>query len=88
MEDIVAVNALFRPGPMQFIETYAKRKNGQEAVSYIHDDLKQILQETNGVLIYQEQIMQVVSLIAGFSYGQADILRRAISKRIQTLLRK
>lgn len=50
----------FCPGPMQFIETYAKRKNGQEAVSYIHDDLKQILQETNGVLIYQEQIMQVV----------------------------
>lgn len=81
LEDIVAVNALFRPGPMQFIETYAKRKNGQEAVSYIHDDLKQILQETNGVLIYQEQIMQVVSLIAGFSYGQADILRRAISKK-------
>ncbi len=81
LEDIVAVNALYRPGPMQFIETYAKRKHGKEAVQYIHDDLKPILEETNGVLIYQEQIMQVVSKIAGFSYGQADILRRAISKK-------
>ncbi|MGP4071266.1 DNA polymerase III subunit alpha [Piscibacillus sp. B03] len=81
LEDIVAVNALFRPGPMQFIETFAKRKHGQEPVSYIHQDLKSILEETYGVLVYQEQIMQAVHRFAGFSYGQADLLRRAISKK-------
>ncbi|SEQ72800.1 DNA polymerase III subunit alpha [Piscibacillus halophilus] len=81
LEDIVAVNALFRPGPMQFIETFAKRKHRQEQVSYIHASLKPILEETYGVLVYQEQIMQAVNRFAGFSYGQADLLRRAISKK-------
>ncbi len=81
LEDIVAVNALFRPGPMQFIETFAKRKHQQETVSYIHDDLKNVLKDTYGVLVYQEQIMQAVHQFAGFSYGQADLLRRAISKK-------
>ncbi|WP_162297871.1 DNA polymerase III subunit alpha [Halalkalibacillus sediminis] len=91
-EDIVAVNALFRPGPMQFIETYAKRKNGREKVKYIHQSLEPILKDTYGVLVYQEQVMQVVSKMAGFSYGEADLLRRAISKKdlpaIQQMKRK
>ncbi|GEL76858.1 DNA polymerase III subunit alpha [Tenuibacillus multivorans] len=81
IEDIVAVNALFRPGPMQFIETFAKRKHGREELDYIHEDLEPILNNTYGVLVYQEQIMQAVHKLAGFSYGQADILRRAISKK-------
>lgn len=80
-EDIVAVNALYRPGPMQFIETYNQRKNGREDVTYLHQELEEILQPTYGVLIYQEQIMQIANKIAGFSYGEADILRRAVSKK-------
>lgn len=80
-EDIVAVNALYRPGPMQFISTYNNRKNGYEEVEYIHSDLKPILEKTYGVLIYQEQIMQIANKLAGFSYGEADLLRRAVSKK-------
>ncbi|WP_188206410.1 DNA polymerase III subunit alpha [Alkalibacillus aidingensis] len=80
-EDIVAVNALYRPGPMQFIETFANRKHNKESINYIHPDLKPILEETYGVLVYQEQIMQIVHHLAKFSLGQADLLRRAISKK-------
>ncbi|WP_440896094.1 DNA polymerase III subunit alpha [Amphibacillus sp. Q70] len=83
-EDVVAVNALYRPGPMDFIETYIKRKNGQEKVSYIHQDLKPILSKTYGVLIYQEQIMQLAQHFAGLSLGKADLLRRAVSKKKRT----
>lgn len=81
IDDIIAVNALFRPGPMQFIETFAKRKHRLEQTTYVHDDLKEILKPTYGVLVYQEQIMQVANKIANFSYGEADLLRRAISKK-------
>ncbi|WP_067842946.1 DNA polymerase III subunit alpha [Amphibacillus sediminis] len=80
-EDIVAVNALYRPGPMDFIETYIKRKHGKEPVHFLHPDLKPILSSTFGVLIYQEQIMQLAHKFAGLSYGQADLLRRAVSKK-------
>ncbi|API90830.1 DNA polymerase III subunit alpha [Virgibacillus pantothenticus] len=80
-EDIVAVNALYRPGPMDFIPTYIRRKHGLEKVTYLHPDLAPILQKTYGVLIYQEQIMQIAHRIAGFSLGKADILRRAVSKK-------
>ncbi|MFC4403678.1 DNA polymerase III subunit alpha [Gracilibacillus xinjiangensis] len=80
-EDIVAVNALYRPGPMQFIPTYNNRKNGREKVDYLHPDLEPILKKTYGVLIYQEQIMQIANKLAGFSYGEADLLRRAVSKK-------
>lgn len=83
-EDVVAVNALYRPGPMDFIETYIKRKNGQEDVTYIHQDLKPILSKTYGVLIYQEQIMQLAQHFAGLSLGKADLLRRAVSKKNRT----
>ncbi|WP_117161814.1 DNA polymerase III subunit alpha [Paraliobacillus sp. X-1268] len=80
-EDIVAVNALYRPGPMEFIPTYVNRKHGKEPMNYAHPDLKAILEPTYGVLIYQEQIMQISNKMAGFTYGQADILRRAVSKK-------
>ncbi|MDV2581209.1 DNA polymerase III subunit alpha [Alkalibacillus haloalkaliphilus] len=80
-EDIVAVISLYRPGPMQFIETFSERKHGKTPVEYIHSDLKPVLNETYGVLIYQEQIMQIASRQAGFSLAQADLLRRAISKK-------
>lgn len=87
-EDIVAVNALYRPGPMDFIQTYIDRKHGLEKVTYPHPDLEHILAETYGVLIYQEQIMQIAHQIAGYSLGQADILRRAVSKKQYHLMQE
>ncbi|MHA6251445.1 DNA polymerase III subunit alpha [Oceanobacillus sp. CAU 1775] len=80
-EDIVAVNALYRPGPMDFIPTYINRKHGREPVAYPHQDLAVILEKTYGVLVYQEQIMEIAKVIAGYSLGKADILRRAVSKK-------
>ncbi|MFB1050845.1 DNA polymerase III subunit alpha [Paraliobacillus sp. JSM ZJ581] len=80
-EDIVAVNALYRPGPMEFIPTYINRKHGKDKIDYLHPDLEPILASTYGVLVYQEQIMQIANQLAGFSLGQADILRRAVSKK-------
>lgn len=79
--ELAALNALYRPGPMKYIDTYAKRKHGQEKVTYVHEDLQPILEETYGVLVYQEQIMQIVHKFASFSLGEADLLRRAISKK-------
>lgn len=81
LEDISAVNALYRPGPMEQIDTFIKRKHGKEVVKYPHPILESILQSTYGVMVYQEQVMQVTSQMAGFSLGQADILRRAIGKK-------
>ena len=80
-EDVVAVNALYRPGPMEQIDTFIKRKNGQESIQYPHDDLKEILEVTYGIMVYQEQVMQVASKLAGYTLNEADILRRAISKK-------
>lgn len=80
-EDIVAVNALYRPGPMEQIDTFINRKNGKEPIQYPHEDLKDILQVTYGVMVYQEQVMQVASKLAGYTLNEADILRRAISKK-------
>ncbi len=85
-EDIVAVNALYRPGPMENIPVYIRRKHGQEPVTYPHNDLKPILDKTYGVLIYQEQIMQIASKMAGFTLGEADILRRAVGKKKREVL--
>ena len=81
-EDIVAVTSLYRPGPMEEIPTYITRRHFPEKVQYLHKDLEPILKTTYGVIIYQEQIMQIASKFANFSYGEADILRRAMSKRI------
>ena len=88
LEDIVAVNALYRPGPMEQIDTFIKRKHGQEVVKYPHPILESILQSTYGVMVYQEQVMQVTSKMAGFSLGQADILRRAIGKKDGIVIEK
>lgn len=84
--DIVAVNALYRPGPMEFIPLYARRKHKQEAVTYIHPVLEPILSETYGVIVYQEQIMKIAAEMAGFSLGEADLLRRAVSKKSRQIL--
>ncbi|PYZ93743.1 DNA polymerase III subunit alpha [Salipaludibacillus keqinensis] len=85
-EDIVAVNALYRPGPMDNIPAYIARKHGEKPVSYPHPDLEKILKPTYGVMIYQEQIMQVASKMAGFSLGEADVLRRAVGKKKREVL--
>ncbi|WP_280769904.1 DNA polymerase III subunit alpha [Salipaludibacillus daqingensis] len=87
-EDIVAVNALYRPGPMENIPSYIARKHGTENVSYPHPDLEVILKPTYGVLIYQEQIMQVASRMAGFTLGESDVLRRAVGKKKRETLEK
>ncbi|WP_409251615.1 DNA polymerase III subunit alpha [Bacillus sp. SCS-153A] len=85
-EDIVAVNALFRPGPMENIPLFISRKHGEDTIDYPHPDLKEILGITYGVIVYQEQIMQIASKMAGFSLGEADLLRRAVSKKKRDVL--
>jgi DNA polymerase-3 subunit alpha len=82
-EDIIALNALYRPGPMANIPTYCLRKHGLEQPDYIHPKLEQILKETYGVIVYQEQVMQIAQLLAGYSLGEADLLRRAMGKKIR-----
>jgi DNA polymerase-3 subunit alpha len=81
IEDLIAMNALYRPGPMAFIPSYIRRKNGQEKVEYPHPMLEEILKPTYGIMVYQEQIMQAAQIMAGFSLGKADILRRAMGKK-------
>ena len=85
-EDIVAMVSLYRPGPMEWIPSYIKRKHGKEDVQYLHEDLEPILKPTYGIGIYQEQILQIAQAFAGFSLGQADILRKAIGKKIKSEL--
>ncbi len=82
-EDIIAMVALYRPGPMDNIPTYIARKQGEEEPDYYHDMLKPILDETYGVMIYQEQVMQIAQVLAGYSLGEADMLRRAMGKKIK-----
>ena len=79
--DIVAAIALYRPGPMESIPEYLSRREGKHQIDYLHKDLESILKETYGIIIYQEQIMQIASVMAGYSLGEADILRRAMSKK-------
>ncbi len=85
-EDLIALVALYRPGPMQYIPTYAKRKNGQEQVTHIDPRLKEITGTTYGISIYQEQSMEIAKQIAGFSPAEADDLRKAIGKKIHALM--
>ena len=82
-EDIVALGALYRPGPMDNIPLFGRRKNGQEAVEYPHPKLEGILAETQGIFVYQEQVIQAAQILAGYSLGDADLLRRAMGKKIQ-----
>ncbi len=82
-EDIIAINALFRPGPIQsgMIDDFAKRKHGKQRVAYPHPSLEPILKKTYGVIVYQDQVMQVANRLAGFTLAQADLLRRAMGKK-------
>ncbi len=84
--DITAMVALFRPGPMDLIPTFIEGKHSPETVMYPHDSLKPVLEETYGIMVYQEQILEIANLMAGYSLGEADILRRAIGKKKKKLL--
>lgn len=81
IEDLIAMNALYRPGPMEFIPNYIARKHGREAIDCFHPDLEPILKSTYGVIVYQEQVMQVAQVLAGFSLGKADVVRRIMAKK-------
>ncbi len=81
LNDLIAMNALYRPGPMKLIPNYIKRKHGQEKVDYPHDMLENILEPTYGVTVYQEQVMQIAQVMGGYTLGGADILRRAMGKK-------
>ena len=82
-EDIIALVALYRPGPMDNIPNFIARKKGEEEPDYMHDSLQPILEETYGVMIYQEQVMQIAQTLSGYSLGEADLLRRAMGKKIK-----
>jgi DNA polymerase-3 subunit alpha len=83
IEDIIALISLYRPGPMDNIPTYIRRKHGEEKISYPHPLLEAVLKETNGVIVYQEQVMEIAKILAGYSLGGADLLRRAMGKKIK-----
>lgn len=85
-EDIIAMVALYRPGPMQFIPDFISGKHGKTKIIYDNPKLKPILEETYGIAVYQEQIMEIAKSLAGFSYGEADVLRKAVGKKIKELL--
>jgi DNA polymerase III subunit alpha len=82
-EDIIAIVALYRPGPMDNIDSYVNRKHGSEGIESLHPMIEPILEETYGVIIYQEQVMQIAQVLSGFSLGEADLLRRAMGKKIK-----
>ncbi len=85
-EDLIALNALYRPGPMDMIPDFIRRKQGLVEVKYPHPVLEEILKETYGIIVYQEQVMQIASKMAGFSLGQADILRKAMGKKLAAVM--
>lgn len=87
-EDIIALVALYRPGPMDNIPKYIATKNGEEEPDYLHPKLKPLLEETFGIMIYQEQVMQAAQVLSGYSLGAADLLRRAMGKKIQAEMDK
>ncbi len=87
-EDIIAMVALYRPGPIELIPEYIERKHGLKQIEYLHPKLKPILEKTYGIAVYQEQVLQIVRDLAGFSLSEADILRKAVGKKIVKLLQK
>lgn len=87
-EDIIAVVALYRPGPMQFIPDFIKRKHGKQKITYTHPLMENALKNTYGIIVYQEQVMQVSKDMAGFTGGEADMLRKAMGKKIAALMKK
>ncbi|MBI2642011.1 MAG: DNA polymerase III subunit alpha, partial [Candidatus Wildermuthbacteria bacterium] len=86
LEDIIAMIALYRPGPIELIPEYIARKHGKKRVTYIHPKLKPILENTQGICIYQEQLMKIAQELAGFTLTEADVLRKAVGKKIKSLL--
>ena len=82
-EEIIAVVALFRPGPMDNIPSFCNRKHGREKIDYMHPLLKDLLKETYGIIVYQEQVMQIAQILSNYTLGEADLLRRAMGKKIQ-----
>ena len=86
ISDLVAMNALYRPGPMSMIDDFIDRKFGRKEISYIHPDLKPILEETYGIIVYQEQVIKIASEIAGFTLAAADMMRRAMGKKDKALM--
>ena len=87
-DDLIAMNALYRPGPMEYIPSFIARKHGKEAISYDLPEMEEYLKETYGVTVYQEQVMLLSQKLAGFSKGEADVLRKAMGKKIFALLQK
>ncbi|UNM06139.1 MAG: hypothetical protein H6925_06895 [Holosporaceae bacterium] len=83
-EDIIDINALYRPGPMDSIPRYIACKHGQQEVSYLHPALEPILKKTHGVMVYQEQVMEIARVLGGYTFGGADLLRRAMGKKIKS----
>ncbi len=88
IEDLTAMNALYRPGPMTMIDDFISRKHGRTSVRYLHPTLESILKETHGVIVYQEQVMQIASELGGFSMAKADILRKAMGKKSPELMQE
>ncbi len=86
--DLIAMNALYRPGPLEYIPSYISRKNGSEPITYDIPDMEEFLQETYGITVYQEQVMSLSQKISGFSKGEADLLRKAMGKKIFSLIEK
>jgi len=86
IDDLIAMNALYRPGPMSYIPTYINRKHGKEPIEYYHDIMKEVLEDTYGIMIFQEQIMQLSEKMAGFSKAEADTLRKAMGKKKPDLI--
>ncbi len=88
IHDLAVMNALYRPGPMDMIDEYIERKHGRKPVEYLHPKLEPILKETFGIIVYQEQVMQIANQIAGFSLAKADLMRRAMGKKDKELMAK
>ena len=86
IEDLIAMNALYRPGPMERIPSFVRRKHGEEPITYLHPSLEPILSNTYGIMVYQEQIMQIAQVLAGYSLAEADLLRRAMGKKKREIM--
>lgn len=86
IHDLVAMNALYRPGPMEMIEDFITRKHGRQSIDFVHPKLESILGETHGIIVYQEQVMKIASEVAGFTLAKADLMRRAMGKKDKRLM--
>jgi DNA polymerase-3 subunit alpha len=87
-EDLIAMNALYRPGPLEYIPNFINRKHGREAITYDLEEMKEFLEESYGITVYQEQVMLLAQKLAGFSKGDADVLRKAMGKKQKSVLDK